>query len=257
MRKRIVFSLLCSVLGILLHAENNQAIGLQIAFTEPIYRINAPSALAEKRSELNGHVMNGLKVGVVYDADIVKGFGSTFGINYTFAAGQTAWKDYGYNHNGAPITAATKLYEYRTVYQYHQGEVFVDWQYKFEIAKRTYLMLYTGPTIQCCFHFSTKDKYQKKYDFLPEIEKSIPSEEDKMDERMQRVNVTWGVGAGFQYKRYYLRGGYDFGIINPYNKSCFGDYGYMQNDAPDTRYTRGRLDQWQIKIGIYLWQNND
>jgi hypothetical protein len=61
--------------------------------------------------------------------------------------------------------------------------------------------------------------------------------------------VTWGVGAGFQYKRYFLRGEYDFGLINPHR------YGQFVNIAGETmdRNTRGRLDQWSIRIGMYLW----
>jgi hypothetical protein len=65
------------------------------------------------------------------------------------------------------------------------------------------------------------------------------------DMSLKRLNVTWGVGAGFQYDRYFLRGGYDFGIINPNKERSF-----VGHDA----YTRGRFDQWQIKVGMYLWQ---
>jgi hypothetical protein len=57
------------------------------------------------------------------------------------------------------------------------------------------------------------------------------------------LNVTWGVGAGFQYKRYFLRGGYDFGLMNPYKHSDFAN----------EKHTRGRLDQWNIRLGVYLW----
>ena len=36
----------------------------------------------------------------------------------------------------------------RKLITYQELEVFVDWQYKFEIAKETYLILTTGPTIR-------------------------------------------------------------------------------------------------------------
>ena len=51
------------------------------------------------------------------------------------------------------------------------------------------------------------------------------------------------IGAGFQDKRYFLRGGYDFGLINPYKNA----------DFVNGNHTRGRLDQWSIKLGVYLW----
>jgi hypothetical protein len=59
--------------------------------------------------------------------------------------------------------------------------------------------------------------------------------------------VTWGVGAGLQYNRYFVRGGYDFGLINPYKADKF-----IITDEYQP-YTRGRFDQWQIKLGMYLW----
>ena len=66
---------------------------------------------------------------------------------------------------------------------------------------------------------------------------------DVPDQQFKRLNVTWGVGAGFQYRRYFLRGGYDFGLINPYKNA----------DFTTGIHSRGRLDQWSIKIGMYLW----
>ena len=79
------------------------------------------------------------------------------------------------------------------------------------------------------------------------------SYQDQQDKYLRRLNVTWGVGAGFQYKRYFLRGGYDFGIINPYKAITFNALDGALF-AGDDRWTRGRLDQWQIKMGLYLWQ---
>ena len=73
------------------------------------------------------------------------------------------------------------------------------------------------------------------------------NEVDRPDEDLRRLNITWGVGAGFQYQRYFLRGGYDFGLFNPYKNQQF--------EGTD-RYTRGRLDQWSVKIGMYLWYND-
>ena len=63
-----------------------------------------------------------------------------------------------------------------------------------------------------------------------------------------RTNVMWGVGAGFRYKRYFLRGGYDFGITNPYRDR------YFDISTGNQWRRKGRFDQWSIKLGIYLWQ---
>ena len=116
-------------------------------------------------------------------------------------------------------------------------------------------MLYTGPTIQCGLGFNLRVDQQAIDNTTLDVETlhgvrkySAYTTEDRPNDSLKRLNVTWGVGAGFQYKRYFLRGGYDFGLINPHR------YGQFVNAAGETidRNTRGRFDQWSIKIGMYL-----
>ena len=222
----------------LLTSQAQEFLGLQLGYSRSITRLNAPTVGQEKT--LTPSAYNGFKVGFVYDATIVKGFGVTMGLNYTFGANVTEWKS----------RTTTALYpKVRSRGQYHQIELPVDWQYKFEIAKRTWLMLYTGPTLQCGLSF-TKKNYVNNGKIAQQDEKNptdnVYSEEEMNDNTLKRLNVTWGVGAGFQYERYFLRGGYDFGLINPYKSQSF---------AGRDIYTRGRFDQWQIKLGIHLWES--
>ena len=207
--------------------------GVQLGFAQPIARLNTPTT----KTSLFSTSYNGFKVGLVYDATIIKGFGVSMGLNYTFGNHTSAWKQVG-------------TYPYpqeRTTGQYHQLEIPIDWQYKFEIAKRTWIILYTGPTLQCGLSLTSNkfetDNYGKIKDDV--ISSDFYLIEDK-NMALKRINVTWGLGVGFQYDRYFLRGGYDFGLINPYKERSF-----VGHDA----YTRGRFDQWQIKVGIYLWQS--
>lgn len=220
-----------------------QGMGIQIGFAEPILRLNSPSQSMSKDSLANTTIMNGLKVGLVYDATFVKGFGSSIGINYTFAMGQTNW---------TRQSAISEYPQWRSRSTYHQIEVFVDWQYKFEIAKETYIILYSGPTIQCAL--SMNERTYVKDQFGKEENKSSISlfdyDDAELSKDFNRLNVTWGVGVGFQYQRYFLRGGYDFGLINPYKKANFNEMGIDID-----RRTRGRLDQWNIRLGIYLWEH--
>lgn len=217
-----------------LHAQDY--IGVQLGYARSLTRLNTP----ESGKSLSTTGYNGLKVGFVYDATIIKGFGATIGINYTFGANATDWmKKVATQPGGFP--------QIRSRGQYHQLEIPVDWQYKFEIAKRTWLMLYTGPTLQCGLIF--KDKWYARSDNKSNAfthEENLYSVEDMEDYALKRLNVTWGIGAGFQYERYFLRGGYDFGLINPYKAQSF-----LGEDI----YTRGRLDQWQVKLGMYLWES--
>ena len=236
MMKRVFLTF--AILTTLLTVQAQDYLGIQLGYARPITRLNAPVMNTDKA--LNASAYNGFKVGLVYDATIVKGFGVSMGLNYTFAANKT------------DKVSATSVGLYPQLFsrgQYHQIEIPIDWQYKFEIAKRTWLLLYTGPTLQCGLAFNQKGYLFDGKQELPDTQgnKSFYSQEDMNDYALKRLNVTWGVGAGFQYERYFLRGGYDFGLINPYKSQSF-----VGKDI----YTRGRFDQWQIKLGIYLWESN-
>jgi hypothetical protein len=231
--KRILMTSVIVMTMMTLHAQDY--IGVQLGYARSITRLNTP----ENGKTLSATGYNGLKVGVVYDATIVKGFGATIGLNYTFGANATDWMK-------RIHTQPTEFPQIRSRGQYHQLEIPVDWQYKFEIAQNTWLMLYTGPTLQCGLLF--KDKWYARSDNKSNAfthEENLYSKEDMEDYALKRLNVTWGIGAGFQYERYFLRGGYDFGLINPYKAQSF-----LGEDI----YTRGRFDQWQIKMGMYLWE---
>ncbi len=227
-----------------------QGFGIQVGFAQPILRLNSSSNTSAWAYGLNDVTrLNGVKVGVVYDASYIKGFGSSIGLNYTYGTYTSGWTQVG-------------SYEYprsRKNATYHEIELFADWQYKFEVAKETYIILYTGPSIQ--YGISLKSSVSKQ-DLVGEKIETVPgsayshfgdNENDLPDENLKAFNVTWGVGVGFQYKRYFLRGGYDFGLINPYKNRQF--------DKPraDGTFisTHGRLDQWQIKIGVYLWYDDN
>ena len=246
MKKSFVtfLTVLCAVSAMAVDMPK-QGFGLQIGWAQPIIRLNSPTS---KDTLSNTVKLNGFKVGLVYDGSFIAGFGSSIGINYTFGASNTGWKSM-YHFNNYPKS--------RTLITYHEVELFVDWQYKIEVAKETYLMLYTGPTIQCGVAFGMRNDRQDENILTGEITTTYGDRIDAYnvksddfdptryaaDNALKRINVTWGVGAGFQYKRYFLRGGYDFGLINPYANA----------DFVNGNHTRGRFDQWNVKLGVYLW----
>ena len=75
------------------YGEGKQYVGVQIGFTQPITRLNLP--ISGKEKELTPTIYNGFKVGAVYDATIVAGFGYSLGINYSFGANKSEWKQIG------------------------------------------------------------------------------------------------------------------------------------------------------------------
>ena len=229
----VTFLMVCLALKALAVEVPKQGFGFQIGWAQPIMRLNTD----ESKNKLSNTVkLNGVKVGVVYDGSFIAGFGSTIALNYTFAASHTKWAKVNPDQIGLFPKQQDK-------FLYHELELVVDWQYKFEVAKETYIILYTGPTIQCGLAYNQK---RFRDDGISDREKIIDMNHyttDDPDAVYKRINVTWGVGAGFQYQRYFLRGGYDFGLIVPYKNS----------DFINGNHTRGRLDQWSIKIGAYLW----
>ena len=233
--------LACVAAGVFAVDLPKQGFGLQIGWAQPILRLNSPDNPSYAKDSLSHVVkMNGFKVGVVYDGSIIAGFGTSIGLNYTFGVSNGGWKSINASYGKYP--------QGRQLITYQELELFVDWQYKFEIAKETYLMLYTGPTLQCGLTFDMRQDRREEDLYTRDITTTYGARNSAYkttvnDENLRRLNVTWGVGAGFQYKRYFLRGGYDFGLINP----------YKNRDFENGNHTRGRLDQWNIKVGVYLW----
>lgn len=233
--KRIV--MLCIIVASAAMAYSQSYVGVNVGYAQPITRLNLP--VMGKESVLNPTTYNGMKVGVVYDVTLIKGLGVSMGLNYTMGGNATDWKS---------KSSSIKYPQERSRGWYHQLEIPVDWQYKFQIAKDTWLMLYTGPTLQCGLSLQKKNYVNDG----KTVEMNAKNPTDNLYDAddtgvfaLKRLNVTWGVGAGFQYERYFLRGGYDFGIINPYKVDSF---------TGQDIYTRGRFDQWQLKLGMYLWQ---
>lgn len=235
--KRIVLTVIAVVMAGAMMAQT-EGLGVHIGFTEPILRLNSP--LGNEATKLsNKTVTNGFKLGLSYDASLWKGLGSTLGLNYTFAADRSPW-------TSASTVGAYPKKQSQTLYQ--QIELFVDWQYKFEIAKETYLILYSGPSLQCALQFKEQTT-TRQFDGSTQLATTdrLANNDPRTISDLNRFNITWGVGAGFQYQRYFLRGGYDFGLMNPYKISNFNEVHLGD------RHTRGRLDQWSLKLGIYLW----
>lgn len=232
---------LCLIALATMAQEGTQGLSLQLGFASPTLRLNQPAETGIDKGKLTTTALNGLRIGLAYEATYLKGFGNTIGLNYTYAVNLGKWESIG-------------AYDYPKIkdrVEVHTLEVCVDWQYKFEIAKDTYIILYSGPTIQC--HLAMYDtEFRQTAANNDPTQKRISSfdySDEEMNKDYNRLNVTWGIGAGFQYSRYFIRGGYDFGLMNPYRMDNFNKMGYAD------RNTRGRMDQWQIKLGVFLWQN--
>ncbi len=234
------FAILLAVLCTMASAATaqKQSLGVQLGFTEPILRENTAS---DTKKLSNTTVINGLKVGFIYDATLVKGFGMTLGLNYCFAAYAGKWTVE--NH----VYVAKKV---RTSHLMHSLELPIEWQYKFNIATDTWLIAYTGPTLQYNFSFKSTVARRNEATGQTSSESSNHYQTDADNDGnldYSPFNIQWGVGAGFQYKNYYIRGGYNFGIYNHYRDNAF-----TMTDGTTSYSMRARFDEWSIRLGIYF-----
>lgn len=233
--KKMIWTMMLLVGAIGLHAQEGVSnIGLTLGFNQPTdrYRTNP---LKDTLNQTD--IYNGLSVGLAYETTFVKGFGLYMGLNYAFSTVQGKWTQ--------PLPQFAQ-YE-RNCYYLHTLNVPVQWQYKFEIAKETYLLLYTGPTMQLGLGWKQRHDIKRGQVTTENIDiYAIDNDNDGVHD-YRRFQLQWGLGGGIQYQQYFIRGGYDFGILN-----SFRDPWYF-----DQYRFRGRMDGWHITLGMYLWQISD
>ena len=146
MKKLFLTSIALIFVTALFAQEGTTNLGFNVGFAEPVMYYRASSSAAK----LTRQATDGIKLGVIYETNIIKGFGVSSSLNYTHSTHIGPW-------TVTPGFAARKTKE---DHNFHQLEIPVDWQYKFVIAKYTYLGLYTGPTLQVglanTFRYRTK-----------------------------------------------------------------------------------------------------
>lgn len=258
MKRSLIILFALSITSVV-SAQFKHEVGFQVGFNRSLYRLNLPIAKDGDPSKLHKEPLNGIKLGFIYDVTLVKGFGLSTSFNYSYGAHTSKWEPYPYDDKGNLISF-NPLYDYKYRAESHRIELALNMQYKFTIADNTYIILYTGPAAQFVAQYNATD-YFREHEFSPQLPAGFIGaygyNADEMEKYYKRWNVTWGVGVGFQYDRYFIRGGYSFGLVNPYKYNSFGDMEKIKADLKDPRQsTHGRMDQWEISLGIYFWQSD-
>ena len=252
MKKIVLSALLLMTSWTMMKAEVSHAIGLQVGFERQLYMLNSPSAKYGK-THLNKEPLNGAKIGFVYEATFIKGFGLYTALNYSFTGHTSKWAFID-AYEGIPgHYHRSYVHEYQYKAKAHTLDLNLEMQYKFEIAGNTYLTLLTGPSAQFIAKYDAEDFFRSNIPGV-DVPNHIGYNADEMEKYYKRWNVSWGIGAGFQYDRYYLRFTYNFGLVNPYTKDAFKEMD-IPYDCED-RLTRGRLDDWSIRLGVFLWSSD-
>jgi len=282
MKKRNIL-LLLAMAGTMaaMAGEINHSIGIQLGWDREIYRLNAPTVSGQKVTDLNKTPLSGGRLGLVYELADESGAGLFTSFTYAYTWYRSKYEKIDYYYDGKtvkPVKGYSGNLEYQTYLQSHRLDLALQPQYKFEIAGGTYLIFYTGPTFQFIAKLEAQDNFRYNDEKDPNVryyfEDKLNYNSEVMAQYYKRWNLTWGLGAAFQYDIFYLRGGYDFGLVNPYSVTTFGDikvdigdgnkysiFTIKSDDAksevqPDNRNTKGRLDCWNVTFGVYFWQKD-
>lgn len=165
--------------------------------------------------------MHGSRVGVTADFMLPHRFSLQTGLLYTFTTGQATqkWGAMSYEDYSTvdPVTMKAhtgnihhRLYE-------HQLTIPVRAYYNIHLWKDLNMFFFTGPQIHIGMGLKDKvsaDITDKSRAWLQSVGQPTSTYDRYKEKELHRVNVQWGLGGGFEWNRYRLTAGYDFGLNN-------------------------------------------
>lgn len=259
--KRIIFILTLVAGCLTANAQVQQQFGIQIGSQGNLLRQN--SLTEEKKLGLANN-LNGPQIGIAYETDFYKGLGTYIALNYSYSM-QFAKSTPSMSNN----------FETQTATLYHSLNIPFQLQFRYLLAQKTWVALYTGPMFQFGLKMqqiqttqqpiagldpdkTTKNEYQYNYDYYiihEQASRNIHSDADNDGRRdFNRFNPMWSVGGAFQFHQFFIRGGYSWGIANLYYDRTFTDL----NNQASSWIRRVRHDEWSVSIGWYFaYTRND
>lgn len=163
-----------------------------------------------RKVEFPDMYLNGVRLGATFTFNLPLHFGLQTGVLYTLVYGSNEqhWRSM-----DAP-SVQTEYIRHRVLE--HSFAVPVRVYYTIPLWKQLNLLFYTGPQL---YIGAAENDYMETH--LSEGTKNwldgqgIPTETyDRMTNDLIRANIQWGLGAGLEWDRYRLQGGYDFGLNN-------------------------------------------
>ncbi|MBO7459211.1 MAG: outer membrane beta-barrel protein [Paludibacteraceae bacterium] len=154
--------------------------------------------------------LHGIRLGANFTFNLPLHFGIQTGVIYTLLFGQN-------DQHWRSVTAPTTQEEYITHNVLaHNLTVPVRMTYTIPVWKKMNILFYTGPQLHIGL---AQNDYMKTHlsdpakDWL--VSQNIPVDPyDRMKDELVRANIQWGIGAGIEWDKYRLQGGYDFGLNN-------------------------------------------
>ncbi len=214
----------------------SHALGFYIGFERSNVYSNISNPSSTKREKWLS--INGPQLGLVYEKTFIKGLGLFSGLNYTFGTQKNDWR-----------VVSVQGDKTRSRLLYQKLDLHFDLQYKFKIAQNTYLGLMTGPAMQTQLQMQLNEYKKTNTGDVSTTKKSnYFSKDDYADGAFQKINATWNVGAFFQWKQFFFRFSYGFGLMNAYQSK------YYHRTEDDVYDIKSHFNHWNMRLGMFLWQ---
>ena len=154
--------------------------------------------------------LHGIRLGATFDFHLPLHFTLQTGVLYSMLYGQDEehWRS---------MTAPSTQAEYITHHVLaHNLTMPIRVYYTIPLWRELNLLFFTGPQL----HIGLAQNDYMKTNLSDDVKTWLDaqgihtSQYDRMADELVRANIQWGVGAGLEWERYRLQGGYDFGLNN-------------------------------------------
>lgn len=179
-----------------------------------LYRIEAGYLQNKQRTTNSTYpdmYLRGAKIGATFDFVLPKHFTAQVGLLYALTYGTTKQHWRSINEEDAQVEYLKhRLFE-------HNLLIPIRVFYNIPLWKKLSLFFYTGPQMR--IGLVQKDNIQQHLS-LPVVDEMtkygvpIVSYDRLKEDELRRFNILYGLGGGFDWDRYRLQAGYDFGLNN-------------------------------------------
>lgn len=189
--KKIMLLFVVAVFSVSLTAQNKLSVNLGYLNSNTTIKSSVTGMQLSTEAPSNGFV-----VGAAYDVMFANSLGVSLGLDYTLTFGDKKLQIQGLSANS-------------TTYNIHTLELPIRLVYEYPIEDDISVFAFAGPKLAFDLAWKGKETYG-----------SITKTFDMYDEDViHRFNLLLGPGLGARYKNFQIKLGYDWGLLNRYNKN--------------------------------------
>lgn len=165
--------------------------------------------------------MHGARAGFTVDFILPYRFSIQTGVLYTFTYGKATqkWGPMSYEDftSPDPITKMAHSGTIRHRLYEHQLTIPVQVYYNIKLWRQLNMFFYTGPLLNIGVAMKDdlrSDLSEPTRQWLTDVGQPYEPYDRYKEKELHRFCIQWGLGGGFEWDRYRLQAGYDFGLNN-------------------------------------------